>query len=129
MSGTSPRKIDRWKQVFLGLLLVAFWSGPLLHESHAGEPDLTRLVEFVKYVTPDGQLPDLCVGGSAENDHLGFHLCDACVASLLGALDTPQIASITNQPGLSRNWSSVAPKGAQENSARRPFQPRAPPAS
>ncbi|MEO1748583.1 MAG: hypothetical protein AAFR27_08195, partial [Pseudomonadota bacterium] len=121
MSRTAPRNIDPWKQALIGLLLVAFWSGPLVHRSHAGEPDLTRLVEFVKYVTPDGQLPDLCIGGSAESDHFGFHLCDACVANVMGALDTPKVTSVANRASLSRNWLSDASQITQKKSAYRSF--------
>lgn len=71
------------------VLVAALFSGPVLHRAEAGAPDLTRLVEFVQYVTPDGQLPDLCVKGQSGDGPGKRAACTACVAAATGAADLP----------------------------------------
>ncbi|MEO1700953.1 MAG: hypothetical protein AAFR71_02790 [Pseudomonadota bacterium] len=96
------RKHNRGRGMFalLGALAFAFLSGPFVDQSQAGEPDLTRLVEFVKYVTPDGELPDLCARGPTDGDPRKAHICETCLAAANGAVDLPEFPTLNAQLGF-----------------------------
>lgn len=76
------------------VLLLALWSAPMVHRAEAGEPNLMRLVEFAQFVTPDGELPVLCVNGSDGENGTGLAICETCIAGAVAALDLRERTSI-----------------------------------
>ncbi|MEL6437451.1 MAG: hypothetical protein AAFP99_11740 [Pseudomonadota bacterium] len=54
-----------------------------------------RLVEFTQFVTPDGELPVLCVNGTDGKNGTGLSVCETCVSSAVFTLNNPDAASLS----------------------------------
>ncbi|MEM1378114.1 MAG: hypothetical protein AAGG69_12080 [Pseudomonadota bacterium] len=79
------------RQVFVAAMLVTMWSAPMVHRADAGEPNLMRLVDFVKFVTPDGELPVLCANDETGEAGAGLSPCEACIAAAISAANEPSV--------------------------------------